>query len=92
MLSSKFIVCIIALATSLTIDVAAFRCDRNFNCRANVSNGNTCNFGRKHGCTADGRYCSHATNNDITDIKIWVCNVNAGCTVAGNFYQDIFDC
>ncbi|KAI8604022.1 hypothetical protein EDD21DRAFT_367548 [Dissophora ornata] len=92
MLSSKFIVCIIALATGLTIDAAVFRCDRNFNCHAIVSTGNEYNFGRIEGCTADGRYCSHVTNNDITDIKIWVRNVNAGCTVAGNFNEDIFGC
>ncbi|KAG0206885.1 hypothetical protein BGX28_001754 [Mortierella sp. GBA30] len=93
MLSSKFIICIVAaVATILTADAASFYCDRDWNCQAIVSDNNTYKFGRVEGCTGDGRYCSHVTNNDITDLKIWVRNGNAGCQVTGNFNQWIVGC
>ena len=93
MLTAKFIVSSVAiLATGLTIDAAVFRCDRNWKCHAIVSTNNEYDFSRGEGCTTDGRYCSHVTNNDITDIKIWIRNDNVGCVVEGNFDQWIFGC
>ena len=93
MLSTKVLLSVVAaVALSVTAQAASFRCNRNWQCEAIVSNNNVYKFGRKEGCTGDRRYCSHVTNNDITDIKIWVRNVDAGCQVVGNFDQWIVGC
>ncbi|KAF9952869.1 hypothetical protein BGZ70_000446 [Mortierella alpina] len=93
MLSSKVLLSVIVAVTlSLSAEAASFRCNRKWQCEAIVSNNNVYKFSRKEGCTGDGRYCSHATNNDLTDIKIWVRNGNAGCQVTGNFDQWIVGC
>ncbi|KAF9581336.1 hypothetical protein BGW38_001690, partial [Lunasporangiospora selenospora] len=77
-----------ALSMAVLSEAAMFNCNRSWRCSAVVSTGNTYQFGRIEGCTGDGNYCSHATtNNEITDVKIWVRNGNAGCTVTGNFNQ-----
>ncbi|KAF9947527.1 hypothetical protein BGZ72_010489 [Mortierella alpina] len=93
MLSSKVLLSVAAAAIlSVGAQAASFKCNREFQCQAVVSNNNIYNFGREEGCAGDGRYCSHATNNDVTDIKIWVRNGNSGCQVIGAFDQWIVGC
>ncbi|KAG0099279.1 hypothetical protein BGZ93_008318 [Podila epicladia] len=82
-----------ALAMTVLSEAASFYCNRNWKCTAVVSTANTYEFGKIEGCTKDRNYCSHVTsNNEITDIKIWVRNGNAGCAVTGNFNQWITGC
>ncbi len=93
MLSTKVLLCVVAaMSLSLGAEAASFKCNRKWQCDAIVSNNNVYKFGRKEGCTGDRKYCSHATNNDITDIKIWVRNGNAGCQVTGSFDKWIVGC
>jgi hypothetical protein len=37
-------------------------------------------FGELQGCTGDGRYCAHMTIIDPNTWKIWVKNVDVGCS------------
>ncbi|KAF9582155.1 hypothetical protein BGW38_000574, partial [Lunasporangiospora selenospora] len=94
MVSIKFIaLAASALSMAVLSEAASFYCNHNWQCTAIVSSGNTYNFGRIEGCTGDGNYCSHVTsNNEITDIKIWVRNGNQGCSVTGYFDQWIVGC
>ncbi|CAO3565363.1 unnamed protein product [Mortierella alpina] len=93
MLSTKVLLCIVAaMSLSLGAEAASFKCNRQWQCDAIVSNNNVYKFSRKEGCTGDRKYCSHVTNNDITDIKIWVRNGNAGCQLTGSFDTWIVGC